>query len=74
MMAFEDKPKPMVKEPTDAVVKITRTQFTLLHGLPADEIDVIIKYVACSETCGNSDHADLHKAILRMYIKEGSQS
>lgn len=40
----------------------------------ADEIDAIIQDAACSETIGKSDRADLHKAILKKYIKEGSQS
>jgi hypothetical protein len=39
-----------------------------LHGLPADRIDVIIRYAACSEACGNSDQADLHKAMSIMHI------
>jgi hypothetical protein len=42
-------------------------QPTVLHGLLADEMGAIIQYVALCKTCGNSDHATLHKAILEMH-------
>jgi bacterioferritin (cytochrome b1) len=48
-------------------MKSNGTQLTVLPGLLADEINAIIQYVAYSETCDNSDHAELHKAILEMH-------
>jgi bacterioferritin (cytochrome b1) len=48
-------------------MKSDRTQFILLHGHLADEIIAIIQYVAYSETCDNSDHAELHMALLEMH-------
>ena len=48
-------------------MKSDGTQLAVLHGLLADETNAIIQYVACSETCDNTDHAELHKAILEMH-------
>lgn len=48
-------------------MKSNGTQLKVLPGLLADEINAIIQYVAWSETCDNSDHAELHKAILEMH-------
>ncbi len=62
-----------MSEPS-AIMKSNGTQFTVAYGLMADDIEVIFKSGTCSGTSGNSDHADLHKAIPKMHIKEGSQS
>jgi hypothetical protein len=48
-------------------MKSKATQLKVLPGHLADEINAIIQYVAWSETCDNSDHAELHKAILEMH-------
>ena len=48
-------------------MKSNGTQFTVLHGHLADEINAIIQYVAYSETRDNSDHTELHKAMLEMH-------
>jgi hypothetical protein len=55
-------------------VKSNNAQFTVVHGLMANDIGVIFKSVTCSGTSGNSDHADLEKAMPKMHIKEGSLS
>jgi hypothetical protein len=43
------------------------TQATVLQGLMADEINAFIQYVEYSATRDNSDHAELHQAILEVY-------
>ena len=48
-------------------MKRDRTQSILVHGHLANEIIAIIQYVAYSETCDNSDHAELHTALLEMH-------
>ena len=40
-----------------------------LHGFLAHDNAVIIRSATCTETWGKIDYADLHKAMLRMYIK-----
>jgi hypothetical protein len=42
-------------------------QETVLHGLLADEINAVIQYVEYSTKRDNSDHAELHQAILEMH-------
>ena len=42
-------------------------QFTMLQGHLADEIGGIIQYVSGSQTCDNSDHIELHRALLEMH-------
>lgn len=48
-------------------MKSNGTQMTVMHGLLADEIGAIIQYVTGSKNCDNSDHAELHKAVLEMH-------
>jgi len=42
-------------------------QSAMLQGLLADEIGGIIQYVATSGNCDNSDHSELHKAIIDIH-------
>ena len=48
-------------------MKSNDTQLKVPLGLPADEINAIIQYVACSGTCDINDHAELHRALLAMH-------
>lgn len=44
-----------------------RTRATVLQGLLADEIRAVIQYFKYSATRDNSNHAELHKALLEMH-------
>jgi len=42
-------------------------QLIVLDGLLADEINATIQYVACSESDDNSEHVELHKALMEIH-------
>ena len=48
-------------------MKINEEQVTLLYGHLADEINAISEYVAFVGPCDNTDHGELHRAILDMH-------
>ena len=49
--------------------KTSDPQSPMLNSLLADEINAIIQYVACSESCDHGDHAEVHKVILEINVR-----
>jgi hypothetical protein len=48
-------------------MKTKSSELSVLRGVLANEISAFAEYLASTERCDNSGHADLHKAILEMH-------